>query len=1079
MKLNRLMVGWLLAFAALTAQPFRVGAQIAAFTYQGRLNGPDGPVTGLYNLTFTLYGVPTNGAPVANTITNSATPVTNGLFAVTLGFDSGAFDGSARWLELGVSTNGGAIATLAPRQALTPSPYATYADKSGSAITASQATYAPNAGVADSVSSVSASAIIGVIGLQQLPAALVTNGETAVTLAGSFSGNGAGLSDVDLANVNSRGAIGWVTNGWGDFVLSTILTNAGSAAYSADVNADGRADILSQNGGSTLVYSNRGNGGFAMVSTVATNGPLALGDINGDGRTDLVFSAWSQNAITVWTNNGRAVFSLSQTYATGLHPGAILVKDLNGDGKADVTVAINGNSTLLVLTNNGAGALTASSTPSVGVSPSDIQSADLNGDGRPDLVTAEWGGTVTVLTNAGAGRFASNSTVNVTNGTRSVALADVNGDGRVDIVCATPYGGSLMVLTNTGSGGFAFCSAPLPNGIRPDRVVAADFNGDGMTELISCDMFGAASSLLTNNGSGVFTLNTVITLPGTAPSPGYISVADLNGDGHPDLMAPELSTGAIDILMNSPVLGAVFAGNGAYLANLDAGHLGTGTVSDLRLSTNVSLLGASQVFSGTNRFTGAVTATNMANRFSGAFTGNGAGLTNLNAGSAFATGTLADARLSTNVARLNATQTFTGVNSFLASVGIGTASPQGGLDVNTGAGNIQFRNDSNVVAAVNVVNGPNSGTLRLHNRLEVWPNDARSMAGSLDIRGTNGQAGISLPAVGNALLNGGNVGIGDGAPASLLTVSRTVAGGRGGELSIVNGAVRTVGSEAALNFGVDDSTYHGDFGNAQIKARLRSTSDNRTDLLMSTWSGSSFGERLCIQYDGNVGIGTSSPGGKLDIATEGGTIQFRNEGGAAPGINITNSLHGVLRFRNELQVWPNDAGTSAGRVSVRDTSGTETIVLNGATGEGTVKVLTITGGSDIAEPFLMPADVVPGTVVVIDEDHPGELKASDRAYDTRVAGIVSGANGVTPGLALHQKGVLEGTRNVALTGRVYARADTSNGSIKPGDLLTTSDVPGHCMKVTDATRAHGTVLGKAMSALKSGEGLVLVLVNLQ
>jgi len=66
-----------------------------------------------------------------------------------------------------------------------------------------------------------------------------------------------------------------------------------------------------------------------------------------------------------------------------------------------------------------------------------------------------------------------------------------------------------------------------------------------------------------------------------------------------------------------------------------------------------------------------------------------------------------------------------------------------------------------------------------------------------------------------------------------------------------------------------------------------------------------------------------------------------------------------------------------------------------------------------------------------------------------------------------------------LTGRVYVQADTSNGPIRPGDLLTTSATPGYAMKVTDHSRAHGAIIGKAMTGLKEGKGLALVLVSLQ
>lgn len=143
------------------------------------------------------------------------------------------------------------------------------------------------------------------------------------------------------------------------------------------------------------------------------------------------------------------------------------------------------------------------------------------------------------------------------------------------------------------------------------------------------------------------------------------------------------------------------------------------------------------------------------------------------------------------------------------------------------------------------------------------------------------------------------------------------------------------------------------------------------------------------------------------------------------------------------------------------------------------KVLTITGGADIAEPFHMSQrDLPKGAVVIIDEENPGKLKLSTEPYDRRVAGIISGAGGVNTGLSLSQHGVMEGDQHVALTGRVYVQADASNGPIKPGDLLTSSSKPGHAMKVTDYSQAQGATLGKAMSALKDGTGLVLVLVTL-
>ncbi len=180
-------------------------------------------------------------------------------------------------------------------------------------------------------------------------------------------------------------------------------------------------------------------------------------------------------------------------------------------------------------------------------------------------------------------------------------------------------------------------------------------------------------------------------------------------------------------------------------------------------------------------------------------------------------------------------------------------------------------------------------------------------------------------------------------------------------------------------------------------------------------------------------------------------------------------------------------GRGGGEIRVRNASGKNRIRLYGdySNGKGRIftDVLRIRGGSDLAEQFDVrrsTGDVKPGMVVSIDPAHPGKLIISDRAYDHRVAGIISGAGGVEPGMLMGQSGSeADGEHPVALTGRVYCWADASNGPIRPGDLLTTSDTPGHAMRVSDHAKAHGAVLGKAMNSLEHGTGLVLVLVSLQ
>src|ERR1022692_2941914 len=113
----------LLIALALFAGNHQAAAQGTAFTYQGRLNSGTNPANGSYDMTFNLFVANSGGSAVAGPLTNSATAVSNGLFAVTLDFGAGVFTGADRWLEIAVRTNGpGALTTLTPRQQLTAAP---------------------------------------------------------------------------------------------------------------------------------------------------------------------------------------------------------------------------------------------------------------------------------------------------------------------------------------------------------------------------------------------------------------------------------------------------------------------------------------------------------------------------------------------------------------------------------------------------------------------------------------------------------------------------------------------------------------------------------------------------------------------------------------------------------------------------------------------------------------------------------------------------------------------------------------------------------------------------------------------
>jgi hypothetical protein len=144
--------------------------------------------------------------------------------------------------------------------------------------------------------------------------------------------------------------------------------------------------------------------------------------------------------------------------------------------------------------------------------------------------------------------------------------------------------------------------------------------------------------------------------------------------------------------------------------------------------------------------------------------------------------------------------------------------------------------------------------------------------------------------------------------------------------------------------------------------------------------------------------------------------------------------------------------------------------------EGDV-ILVNTLGGDCAEDFdVENADAAqPGTVLVIGAE--GTLTISRDEYDTRIAGVVSGAGEFRPALVLQRFRAKQNRAPLALIGKVFCKADASSSPIRPGDLLTTSRTHGHAMKVIDRSKAIGAIIGKALGSLEGGRGLIPILVN--
>lgn len=153
----------------------------------------------------------------------------------------------------------------------------------------------------------------------------------------------------------------------------------------------------------------------------------------------------------------------------------------------------------------------------------------------------------------------------------------------------------------------------------------------------------------------------------------------------------------------------------------------------------------------------------------------------------------------------------------------------------------------------------------------------------------------------------------------------------------------------------------------------------------------------------------------------------------------------------------------------------------GLTREGNVIVtgdIQLTG-ADYAEEFdLIDAQAPdPGTVMVLDES--GAVRVSDSTYDHRVAGVISGAGGYKPAVIMDRRNARSARRAVALMGKVYCKVDADPSPVRVGDLLTTSDFPGHAMKAVDPERSFGATVGKALRRLSSGQGLIPILIALQ
>lgn len=400
---------------------------------------------------------------------------------------------------------------------------------------------------------------------------------------------------------------------------------------------------------------------------------------------------------------------------------------------------------------------------------------------------------------------------------------------------------------------------------------------------------------------------------------------------------------------------------------------------------------------------------------------------------------------------------------------------------------------------------------------ETGPAGPQGETGPMGPPGPGGGDSFWLQSGTNVYYSAGNVGLGTSAPTTHLEVRRSTT---------ATARIRSTGSSGSAQLDLMSPVPGGIPGNPKTIGELRFLDGSGNPLGALSYfhspvvlaSGLRFAsgasDSMMLSRAGQLGLGTLLPSRTLDIFdAEDASLRLRTDStagvrlelqGVAPS-GFGSTTYGEIAFLNNsgtarasivmadqfiggnaLRFRVHDAErmriTSTGRVGIGTSNPQDMLDVNGTMRTG---VLRITGGSDLAERFdvrgLGSIKPQPGMVVAIDPEHPGRLRLTAEAYDRSVAGIISGAGGVNSGMIMGQTdSIADGELPVALTGRVYVMADTRDAPIRPGDLLTSAERPGHARRVDDPARAHGAILGKAMTGLAQGEdGLVLVLVSLQ
>jgi uncharacterized repeat protein (TIGR01451 family) len=341
-----------------------------------------------------------------------------------------------------------------------------------------------------------------------------------------------------------------------------------SAVAIGDLNGDGKTDYAVADSYLNAVVVRYGRTFSSALTLGVGRAPLFVttGDFNGDGRLDLASANSLSHDVSVLLANGSGGFSSAVQYSAGTSPFAVTTGDFNGDGRLDLAVANNGSSNVSILLGQGGGTFAAATHYAAGPSPFWITAADVDADGRLDLAVANFnGGTVSLLRGNGDGTF--NAPLNSTVGSKpsSVAAGDFDGDGKTDLAISNWGSNNVSLLTGNGDGTFA-AAVSFAVGMKPYSVAAGDLNGDGKLDLVTANSASNDVTILLGSGSGSFASALNVSVGYEASQ---ARIGDLNDDGQPDVLVVAqssqrvvyvtnvsscaLNCGALAASVNSPV----------------------------------------------------------------------------------------------------------------------------------------------------------------------------------------------------------------------------------------------------------------------------------------------------------------------------------------------------------------------------------------------------------------------------------------------------------------------------------------------------------------------------------------------